>query len=38
MALEAILKLPASVIMWHFDLAINEEVGIKATDTSGNAL
>lgn len=36
MGLEAMLKLHASVLTWHFDSAINEEVGVKETGTLGN--
>jgi hypothetical protein len=35
--LEVIFKLHANVIAWHFDSAINEEAGRKASDTSGNS-
>lgn len=36
MGLEAILKLHANMLTWHFDSAINEGVGIKETGTLGN--
>lgn len=36
MGLEAILKLHANILTWHFDSAINEGVGIKETGTLGN--
>lgn len=34
--MEAVEKLHANMLTWHFDPAINEGVGIKETGTLGN--
>lgn len=37
MGLDAVSKLHANVITWHFDSAIKEEVSIKTSDTLGTS-